>query len=563
MSVERINSEENAQFSHILSHATKIPGLVFVSGQVPNDVSGNLIQGNIQDKTTQEAVLNNIGNVLKAAGTSWDKVVKVNVYLKNMDDFAEMNKVYERVVPSPKPARTCIQVRSLRLLSIPSCCHIIPEIARALPRNTMVYKSDYSEHTRLQEKLKAEYVGKTLDDVPTPAFVIDRGIFEENCAAMIRKAKEWGAGFRAHLKTHKTAEGTRLQLVTGEGSTGAVVVSTIKEAWEVFNSGLVKEGIVNDILYGLPVAKNKIADLDALRKEMEPYGGVVTLLLDNPKQVQFLEDAQNAGGLRKQWKAFVKVNGGTNRAGVAPKSKEMDKLVSVILESFAVSLHGFYAHAGNSYASTSLTEAQSYLSGEVQMVNDSALFALGKYQNAIESGGNTSPLVLSVGSTPTAHASGSAAKELVKEALHGTLELHAGNYPVLDLQQQHTSLIDYPRVAQRVRAIVVSYYPGRGKKGEDEALIDAGAIAFSKDTGPSGTFGQVIGKPWVLSRMSQEHGVLSCVDANDPRGKLEIGDFVDIIGQHACLIAAAHPWYYIVEGGSSKIVDIWVPWKGW
>ncbi|KAJ3524613.1 hypothetical protein NMY22_g10919 [Coprinellus aureogranulatus] len=555
MSVERINSEENAQFSHILSHATKIPGLVFVSGQVPNDVSGNLIQGSIQDKT--EAVLKNIGNVLKAAGTSWDKVVKVNVYLKNMDDFAEMNQVYERVVPSPKPARTCIQFPFF-----PAAISFFA-IACAFPGDTMVYKSDYSEHTRLKEKLKADYVGRTLDDVPTPAFVIDRGIFEENCAAMIRKAKEWGAGFRAHLKTHKTAEGTRLQLMTGEGSTGAVVVSTIKEAWEVFNSGLVKEGIVNDILYGLPIAKNKIADLDALRKEMEPYGGVVTLLLDNPKQVQFLEDAQNAGGLRKQWKAFVKVNGGTNRAGVAPKSKEMDKLVSVILESSAVSLHGFYAHAGNSYASTSLTEAQSYLSGEVQMVNDSALFALEKYRNAIESGENTSPLVLSVGSTPTAHASGSSAKELLKETLHGTLELHAGNYPVLDLQQQHTSLIDYPRVAQRVRAIVVSYYPGRGKKGEDEALIDAGAIAFSKDTGPSGTFGEVIGKPWVLSRMSQEHGVLSCVDANDPRGKLEIGDFVDIIGQHACLIAAAHPWYYIVEGGSSKIVDIWVPWKGW
>ena len=72
----------------------------------------------------------------------------------------------------------------------------------------MVYKSDYSEHTRLHEKLKTEYVGKTLDEIPTPAFIIDRRVYEENCAAMIKKANEWGTGFRAHLKTHKVREDT-------------------------------------------------------------------------------------------------------------------------------------------------------------------------------------------------------------------------------------------------------------------------------------------------------------------------------------------------------------------
>ena len=45
-----------------------------------------------------------------------------------------------------------------------------------------------------------------IEDVKTPAFIIDRSIFESNCAGMIRKAKEWGADFRAHLKTHKASE---------------------------------------------------------------------------------------------------------------------------------------------------------------------------------------------------------------------------------------------------------------------------------------------------------------------------------------------------------------------
>lgn len=65
---------------------------------------------------------------------------------------------------------------------------------------------------------------------------------------------------------------------------------------------------------------------------------------------------------------------------------------------------------------------------------------------------------------------------------------------MLDLQQLHTGLIDRSRIAQRVLATVISYYPGRGEGGLDEALCDAGAIAMSKDTGPSGGFGDVIEK---------------------------------------------------------------------
>lgn len=54
---------------------------------------------------------------------------------------------------------------------------------------------------------------------------------------------------------------------------------------------------------------------------------------------------------------------------------------------------------------------------------------------------------------------------------------------------------------------------------------------------------------------------------SDGREKLELGSVIEIVGQHACLIAAAYPWYYVVdssiEGGSQNVVDIWVPWKGW
>lgn len=137
---------------------------------------------------------------------------------------------------------------------------------------------------------------------------------------------------------------------------------------------------------------------------------------------------------------------------------------------------------------------------------------------------------------------------------------------MLDLQQIHTNLVDSSRVAHKVLATVVSYYPGRGEGGTDEALCDAGGIAMSKDTGPIKGYGWVSGKPWFLKSVSQEHGTLAETSGGDS-GSISIGEKVAIVGQHACMIAAAHPWYYIVDSStaenSQRVVDVWVPCKGW
>ena len=54
-----------------------------------------------------------------------------------------------------------------------------------------------------KQALVQEYLGKPLNGLRTPAAVIDRAVFAKNCARMHRNAKEWGASFRAHVKTHK------------------------------------------------------------------------------------------------------------------------------------------------------------------------------------------------------------------------------------------------------------------------------------------------------------------------------------------------------------------------
>ncbi|KAF2261419.1 YjgF-like protein [Lojkania enalia] len=83
---------------------------IFVSGQIPADKDGNLVEGSIADKT--EACCSNIIAILKEAGTDISRVVKVNVFLDDMTNFGEMNGVYEKFF-AHKPARSCVAVRQL------------------------------------------------------------------------------------------------------------------------------------------------------------------------------------------------------------------------------------------------------------------------------------------------------------------------------------------------------------------------------------------------------------------------------------------------------------------
>jgi len=213
--------------------------------------------------------------------------------------------------------------------------------------------------------------------------VIDRATFATNCALMHDRATHLGALFRAHVKTHKTSEGIRMQLKSSSAETHSVVVSTIMEAWSIAQAGLVSDGTVNDILYGLPVSPAKIADLHILRTALAMHGAVLRLMVDHPYQVRALEafDRQhpsNNPSLTK-WSVFVKIDVGTKRAGITPSSEELHGLVDTLVASSTVSVHGFYAHAGHSYAATSQEEAVSNLQTEISSVNTAAAHALSKY----------------------------------------------------------------------------------------------------------------------------------------------------------------------------------------
>ncbi len=94
------------------SQAIRAGNLLFISGQIPLDpATGQLAAEDIAGQT--ERVMQNLEGILAAAGSSFAQVVKTTVYLLDMGEFAAMNEVYGKHVPSPAPARATVQVSRL------------------------------------------------------------------------------------------------------------------------------------------------------------------------------------------------------------------------------------------------------------------------------------------------------------------------------------------------------------------------------------------------------------------------------------------------------------------
>jgi 2-iminobutanoate/2-iminopropanoate deaminase len=94
------------------SQAVKYGGLVFVSGQTPEDPrTGRPVRGGIAEQT--ESVLNNLKAILEAAGSGLDRVLKVNIFLSDLALKPAMNEVYRRYFPVEPPARIAVAVKGL------------------------------------------------------------------------------------------------------------------------------------------------------------------------------------------------------------------------------------------------------------------------------------------------------------------------------------------------------------------------------------------------------------------------------------------------------------------
>ena len=114
MTKNAITSPELSPPAGPFSHAIEVGGFLYLSGQVGQDpATGKVVEGGIAAET--ERVFQNLSAVLKAAGKSFDDVVRAGVFLTSMSDFATLNGVYARHFSQPFPARTTIAVAALPL----------------------------------------------------------------------------------------------------------------------------------------------------------------------------------------------------------------------------------------------------------------------------------------------------------------------------------------------------------------------------------------------------------------------------------------------------------------
>ncbi|TVY32368.1 D-serine dehydratase, partial [Lachnellula subtilissima] len=390
-----------------------------------------------------------------------------------------------------------------------------------------------------KETLVKEFVGKSIKDVATPAAVLDLQKLKNNCSRMLEAVESLDCGWRAHIKTHKTTELTKLQVGDGPGPVN-LIVSTVVEAENLLPLLLEYQsaGRVVNLLYSFPITPSTVPRLTSIAAALGPHA--LSLLIDHPAQLLSVSSIPTPTSL------FIKIDMGGHRAGVTPNTESCSQLISSVLALEATgtaSLLGLYAHAGQSYAGDSQSAALDLLRQEFE--------ALLLTSTSIHSPTSTHhPLVLSVGATPTTTSirnlllsttslPSSAAPSVA--ALKATIlairdsgcsiEIHAGVYPTLDIQQLSTralpsALLGWDDMALTIVAEVASLYPGRGAGGSTEALLGAGTLALGRE--PCKAYpGWGIVTPWnrqgvempregpeeyagwVVGRTSQEHGILT------------------------------------------------------
>ncbi|PTF78774.1 RidA family protein [Staphylococcus chromogenes] len=109
--MKTINTQQAPAAVGPYSHASVVNGLVYTSGQIPLNLEGNIVSDDVETQTKQ--VFENLKAVLEAAGSDLEHVVKVLVFLSNMENFQKVNEVYGTYFTSHKPARSAVEVARL------------------------------------------------------------------------------------------------------------------------------------------------------------------------------------------------------------------------------------------------------------------------------------------------------------------------------------------------------------------------------------------------------------------------------------------------------------------
>ena len=349
---------------------------------------------------------------------------------------------------------------------------------------------------------------------------------------MSKMAMRNAVSLRPHIKTHKCIEVAQIQTA---GHMSAVTVSTLAEAKAFSKHG------VSDITYAVPIERGKFEEAIGILTT----GVKLNLLTDDAETSRQLDEAAGKAGVR--FDVFVKIDCGTHRVGVEPHTPEAVEIPRQLSDAKNLNFAGILTHAGHSYNAHSQDEILAVARYERDSMVELA--------NRLREQGIEVPTV-SIGSTPTMSCI---------DHLEGIDEIRPGNYIFFDAYQATLGSCGFEDAALTVLTAVIHKDTSRRK-----LVVDAGAIAVSKDRGPVGIdpscgYGHVLDidgseTGMRVTSLSQEHGEIEAGDG-PVFDSIRVGDRLRILANHSCLTAAQHSHYHVLENG--EIVDRWEIHRGW
>ena len=370
----------------------------------------------------------------------------------------------------------------------------------------------------------------------TPCLVLDEQKMMQNIDRLAAHTARLGVTLRPHLKTAKSVEVAR-RLLTG--GNGPATVSTLAEA-EVFAAAGIR-----DILYAVGIAPQKLDRVLALRRT----GCDLSDILDSVEQAQAVAAASHAA--EQPIPALIEIDSDGHRGGLHPDDPAI-VTVGHILQDGGAELRGVMTHAGESYGVTG-NEAHAAFA---EMERAAATAAAGALRTA-----NLRCPVVSVGSTPTAHA----ARDLT-----GVTEIRAGVYVFFDLVMAGIGVCRPEEIALSVLTTVIGHQTARGW-----VMIDAGWMALSRDRGTASQAvdqgygvvcdedGQIL-SDLIVTQTNQEHGIVSRRSGSSATMPcLPLGTRLRILPNHACATAAQHSSYHVLPADQATRLAKWPRIGGW
>jgi 3-hydroxy-D-aspartate aldolase len=357
-------------------------------------------------------------------------------------------------------------------------------------------------------------IGMPLDEVDTPALVIDLDAFERNLRRLPERIAGRAVRLRPHAKTHKCPV-IALQQVA-EGAVG-VCVQKVGEAEAMVHGG------VRDVL-----VTNEIVGRQKLRRLLALAGlARIGVCVDDPGQVAALETAAGEAGVVLP--VYVEVNMGGNRCGVEPGQPALD-LARRVADAAYLAFAGLQAYQGSAQHLRQWEERRA----AIAQAADKA----GSTRDLLEKNGIACPVVTGAGT---------GSFEFETESGVYT-ELQCGSYIFMDA--------DYGRNLDRDGAPTRAFEPSlfvwatvMSRPAEERAIVDAGLKALAFDSGPPLVWDEPAA---TYERASDEHGRLAVTAATN---RLRIGDKIRLVPGHCDPTVNLYDWYVGIRG--NRVEAIW------